>query len=100
MEWFCADVGSLEIRLFGNQMDPCTDISGSSFHGAALRSVGKATIQQFALESADVFADGTAQVPSGRRPSHWTPKVLQLSELIDSLRALKQFNSVDGYNRK
>ena len=74
--------------LFGIRMDQTTTLTGAAFHGAAVRSVDAATLEQLNDHLPAMFSDGSLKLPEGvERPSHWAKQVLDKEQFEDRWQA-------------
>jgi uncharacterized protein YjbI with pentapeptide repeats len=62
------------------KMDENTDLTEASFRGSALSFVDETTMDKLRSHWADIFVDGSAQVPEGSRPEHWEDDILYIKD--------------------
>jgi hypothetical protein len=66
--------------LIAVKMDENTDLTEASFRGSALSFVDETTMDKLRSHWADIFVDGSAQVPEGSRPEHWEDDILYIKD--------------------
>ncbi|MDJ0822574.1 MAG: pentapeptide repeat-containing protein [Paracoccaceae bacterium] len=87
-------------NLGGTQWDEATDLRYTNLRGSALRNSDQTSIAQLKPFWADVFADGTVQVPEGERPAHWVAEELEESQFKKAWRAWQRSIGMDPNDPK
>lgn len=80
-----ANLGRAQLQgavLGGAQMSESTNLGDATLRGASLRSVDDTTIGLLRPFWHDIFTDGTVDVESEKRPTHWRDEVLEASVFL------------------